>query len=81
MRWMGHVTYMRDRKGAYRVLVGRPDGKRLLGRPRLRWKDIEMDLQEDGWGDWIDRAWDRGRWWVLVNRVMNFKNHKMRGIS
>jgi hypothetical protein len=39
-----------------------------------------MDLQEDGWGDWIDRAWDQDRWWVLVNRVTNFRNHKMWGI-
>jgi len=46
MRWMGHITYMRDRKGAYRVLVGRPDGKRPLGRPRLRWEDIKMNHQK-----------------------------------
>jgi len=72
---------MRDRKGAYRVLVGRPDGKRPLGRHRLRWEDIKMDLQEDGWGDWIDLAWDRDRWWVLVNTVMNLRNNKTRGIS
>jgi hypothetical protein len=45
---MGHVTCGRDRKGAYRVLVGRPDGNRQLGRPRLRWEDTKMDLQEDG---------------------------------
>jgi hypothetical protein len=72
---------MRDRKGVYRVLVGRPDGKRSLGRPRLRPEDIKMDLQEDGWGDWIYLARDMDRWWVLVNRVMNFRNHKMQGIS
>ena len=46
--WIGHITCKRDRKGAYRVLVGRPEGKRPLGRPRLRWEDIKMDLKEDG---------------------------------
>jgi hypothetical protein len=72
---------MRGRKGAASVLVGRRDGKKPLGRPRLRWEDIKMDLQEEGWGDWIDLAWERYRWWVLVNRIMNCRNHKMRGIS
>jgi len=61
--------------------VGRPDGKRPLGRPRLRWEDIKIDLQEDGLGDWIDLARDRDRWWVLVKKVMIFRNHKTRGIS
>jgi hypothetical protein len=61
--------------------VGRPDGKRPLGRPRLRWNDIKIHPQEDGLGDWIDLAWDRDRWWVLVKKVMIFRNHKMWGIS
>jgi hypothetical protein len=58
----------------YRVLVGKPEGKRPLGRPRLRWEDnIEIDLQEVGCGgmDWIELAQDRSRWWPLMNAVMN----------
>jgi hypothetical protein len=65
---------MGDRKGAYRVLAERPDGKRPLGRPRHRWDDnIKMDFEEVGWGgmDWIDLAQDRDRWRALVNVVMN----------
>jgi hypothetical protein len=57
-------------------LVGRPEGRRLLGRPRLRWEDnIKMDLQEVGWGgmDWIDMAQDRDRWWAVVSAVMNLR--------
>jgi len=57
MRWAGHVTNTRDRRGAYKVLVERPEGKRQLGRPRRWWENnIRMDLQELGWGgmDWID---------------------------
>jgi len=64
---------MGDRRGVYRVLVGKPEGKRPLGRPRCRWKDnIKMDLEEAGCGymDWIDRAQDRDRWRALVNAVM-----------
>jgi len=55
-----------ERRGAYRVLVGKPEEKRLLGNPRCRWEDIKMDLQESGWGgmDWIDLAYDRGSWWA-----------------
>jgi hypothetical protein len=59
MRWAGHVAGVGERRGLYRVLVGKPEGKRRLGRPRLRWEDnIEMDLQAVGCGgvDWIDRA-------------------------
>jgi hypothetical protein len=65
---------MGEERGAYRVLVGRPDGRRPLGRPRRRWEDnIKMDLQEVGWGgmDWIDMAQDRDRWRALVSAVMN----------
>jgi hypothetical protein len=64
MRWAGHVTRMGERRSAYRILVGRPEGRRPLGRPRRRWEDnIKMDLQEVGWGgmDWSDMAQDRDR--------------------
>jgi hypothetical protein len=67
---------MREKKGVYRVLVGKPEGKRPLGRPRRRWEDkIKMDLQEVGWGsmDWIQLAQDRHRWRALVNAVMNLR--------
>jgi hypothetical protein len=59
----------------YRVLVGKPEGKRPLGRPRRRWDDIKMDLQEVPCGgiDWIELAQDRDRWCTLVNAVMNFQ--------
>ena len=73
---------MEERRGIYRVLLGKPGGNRPLGRPRRRWDDnIKMDLQGVGCGgmDWIDLAQDRDRWWALVNAVMNL--HKMRGIS
>jgi hypothetical protein len=67
---------MGERRGAYRALVGKPEGRRPLGRPRLRWEDnIKMDLREVGWGvvDWIDLAQDRDRWRALVNAVMNLR--------
>jgi hypothetical protein len=76
MRWEGHVARMGEGRGAYRILVGRPEGRRPLGRPRRRWEDnIKMDLQEVGWGgmDWIDMAQDRDRWQALVNAVMNVR--------
>ena len=64
---MGHVARMGERIGVGRVLVGKPEGKRPLGRPRRRWEDnIKMDLQEVGWGiDWIRLAQDRDRWRAL----------------
>jgi hypothetical protein len=67
---------MGEGRGAYRILVGRPEGRRPLGRPRRKWEDnIKMDLQEVGWGgmDWIDMAQDRDRWRALVNAVMNLR--------
>ena len=76
MRWAGHVAGMGEETGPYRVLVGKPERKRLQGRPRRRWVDnIRMDLQEVGCGymDWIGRAQDRDRWRTLVSAVMNFR--------
>ena len=64
------------RRGVYRVLVGKPEGKRPLGRPRHRWKDnIKMALQEIGCEalDWIDVSQEKDRWWALVNAVMNLR--------
>ena len=71
-------------RGVYRVLVGKPEGKRPLGRPRRRWGDnIKMDLREvgRGCGDWMEVAQDRERWRALVGTVMNLRVPKMRGIS
>jgi hypothetical protein len=76
MRWAGHVARMGEGRGAYKILVVRLEGRRPLGRPRLRWEDnIKMDLQEVGWGDmdWIDIAQDRDRWRALVSAVMNLR--------
>jgi hypothetical protein len=66
---------MGEGRGAYRILVGRPEGRKPLGRPRRRWEDnIKMDIQEwDGDMDWIDLAQDRDRWRAVVNAVMNFR--------
>jgi hypothetical protein len=75
-RWAGYVARMAERRGVYRVLVGKPVGKRHLGRPKRRWEDnIKMDFQEVGCGgmDWIELAQDRDRWRVLVNAVMNLR--------
>ena len=70
--------------GVHRVLVGKPEGKRPLGRPGCRWEDnIKMDLQEveGGCGDWMELAQDRERWRALVSTVMNFRVPKMGRIS
>ena len=84
MSWAGHVARMEEGKVVHRVLVGKPEGRRPLGRPRRRWKDnIKMDLQEvgGGCGDWIELAQDRDRWWALVSTVRNLRVPDMRGIS
>ena len=84
MRWTGHVARKGQGRGVYRVLVGKPEGKRPLGRPRRRWEDnIKMDLQGVGGscGDWMELAQDRDRWRVLVSTVMNPRVPKIRGIS
>ena len=76
MRWAGHVARMGEERGVYRFLVGKPEEKRQLGRPRRRWVDnIRMDLQEVGCGymDWIGLAQDRERWRTLVSAIMNLQ--------
>ena len=84
MRWAGHVARLGEGRGVHRVLVGKPEGKGPLGRPRRRWEDnIKMDLQEVGGGceDWMELAQDRDRWRALVSTVMNLRVPKIRGIS
>jgi hypothetical protein len=76
MRWAGHVACMGEERGVHRVLVGKPEGKRPLGRPRLICEDnIKMDLPEVGGGgaDWMELAQDRDRWRVLVSTVKNLR--------
>ena len=76
MSWAEHVARMGEERGVYRVLVGKPEGRRPLGRPRRRWVDnIRMDLQEVGceYMDWIGLAQDRDRWRTLVSAVMNLR--------
>jgi hypothetical protein len=70
-RWAGHVGRMGEKRNAYRILVGKPDGKRPLGIPRRRWVDnIKMNLREIGWDgmDWIDLAQDRDQWRALLKK-------------
>jgi len=76
MRWAGHVARMDEERGVYRFLVGKPEGRRPLGRPRRRWVDnIRMDLQEVecGYMDWIGLAQDGDKWRTLVSAVMNLR--------
>jgi hypothetical protein len=76
MRWEGHVARMGENRNAYRLLVGKSEGKRPLRRPRRRWVDnIRMDLGEVGWSDvdWIGLAQGRDRWRALVNSVLNLR--------
>jgi hypothetical protein len=76
MRWAGQMARMWVVRGAYNILVGRPEGRRSLGRPRRRWEDnIKMDLREIGFEgvDWIHWAQNRDRWRALVNTVMNLR--------
>ena len=76
MRWARHVARMGEGRGVHKVLVGKPEGKRPLGRPRSRWEDnIKMDLEEvgRGCGDWMELAQDRDRWRALLSTVMNFR--------
>jgi hypothetical protein len=76
MRWAGHVARVGEEKRVYRILVGKPEGGRPLGRSRRRWVDnIRMDLQEVGCGyiDWIGLAQDRDRWRTLLSAVMNLR--------
>jgi len=76
MRWVGHIAGMGEERGVYRVLVGKPEGKRLLGRLRRRWEDnSKMDLQEVGFGgmDWIELDQDRECWRELVNAILDLR--------
>jgi hypothetical protein len=76
MKWVGHVAWMREKRGVYRVLVGKPEVKRPLRRLRRRWDDnIRMNLQGVGCGsmDWIGLAQDGDRWQTVVNAVMNLR--------
>ena len=78
------MVHMGEGRDVHRVLVGKPEGKRPLGRPRRRWEDnIKMDLQEVGGvcGDWMGLTQDRDIWWALVSTVRNLRVPKMRGIS
>jgi hypothetical protein len=71
-----HVARIGEKRNAYRILVGKPEGRRPLGRPRRRWVDnIKVDLREIGWDvmDWIDLVQDRDQWRALVNTVMNLR--------
>jgi hypothetical protein len=76
MSWAGHVARMGEGRNVCRILLGKPEGNRPLGRPRYRWEDgIKLDLREIGWGgvEWIQLAQDRDSWRAVVNAVMNLR--------
>jgi hypothetical protein len=75
MRWAKNIARMGEKRNTYRLLVGKPEGKRPLGRPRCRWADIRMDLGGMEWGDvdWIGLAQDRNRWRALLDSVLNLR--------
>jgi hypothetical protein len=76
MRWAGHVARLGEKRNAYKLLMGQPEGRKPLGIPRRRWADnIRIDLLELGWGDvgWIGLAQDRNRWRAHVNSVLNIR--------
>jgi hypothetical protein len=82
MRWAGHMARMGEKRGVWRYLVGRPEGKRPLGRSRRRWEDnIKLDLRKIGidMANWIRLAQDRVQWWDFVNTVMNLRVLKEAG--
>jgi len=75
MRWAGHVVGLGEGRGIYRVLLGKPEEKRPLGRPRQRKEDIKMDIKDVGWEgvDWTDMAQDKDTYWALVKAVLNLQ--------
>jgi hypothetical protein len=76
IRWAGHVARIGEKRNAYKIVVGKPEGKRPLGRPRRRWVDnIKMDLRAIGWDgvEWIDMDQDRDQWRAFVNTVLNLR--------
>jgi hypothetical protein len=75
-RWAGHVARIWKKRNAYRILMGNPEGKRPLGRPRRRWmNNVRMDLGEIGWDDinWVDVAQERDQWRAIVSTVLNLR--------
>jgi hypothetical protein len=76
MKWVGHVARMREERGVHRVLVGKHEGKKPLGRSKRRWEDnIKKNVQQDGGGcgDWMELAQDRNSWWTIVSPVKNLR--------
>jgi hypothetical protein len=76
IRWAGHVARRRKKRNAYRILVGKPVGKRPLGRPRRMWVDnMKTDIREIEWDgvDWIDMAQDRDQWRAIVNTILDLR--------